>query len=384
LEKLQAYVAYVKSAFQPKLSPDASKVLSKYYQMQRKADLRNAARTTVRLLEALIRLSQAHARLLFRDVVLVPDAIVSVTLVESSMQTSALLGVSSALHSAFPIDADAEYARQEKIVLKKLGLEHLSTLSDGTPQSGNSVAGDHIPVVEDDVATTQRGDEAPEHQEHLQFNLMSGNNPGRQGDNNDDDDGPVYHRAARADEGNNNNNNNNNRIEQQAEEGRDSSSTSSPNRPPLSAFIFSQKNRQSLSLSQPQSQPQKEKEKEKVVENEQDPENEGEKEKDHSIKRLSQVSNLHQLLSQGRRHNNNNHNNDNDDDDDEEYSWPPTQRSVTSTPGLKKGLIGSQQLQGKLYGAVAKIGGNNNKAKNQDSDDGNSEREIKRKRIWED
>ena len=80
--------------------------------MQRQGDLRNAARTTIRLLESLIRLAEAHARLLFRDEVYVVDAVVAVMLVESSMQTSALLGATSALHSAFPRNAEEEYAIQ--------------------------------------------------------------------------------------------------------------------------------------------------------------------------------------------------------------------------------------------------------------------------------
>jgi DNA helicase MCM9 len=50
LEKIQAYVSYVKSKYSPKMTPDANIVIQKYYQMQRGSDVRNAARTTVRYL----------------------------------------------------------------------------------------------------------------------------------------------------------------------------------------------------------------------------------------------------------------------------------------------------------------------------------------------
>ena len=62
--------------------------------------MRSAARTTIRLLESLIRLAQAHARLMYRSMVSIQDAaVVAVTCVECSMQNTALLGGVNALHT---------------------------------------------------------------------------------------------------------------------------------------------------------------------------------------------------------------------------------------------------------------------------------------------
>ena len=53
-------------------------------------------------------------RLMFREEVTVMDAIVVVTLMESSMQSAALISADNCLHSSFPCDAMLEYQRQSK------------------------------------------------------------------------------------------------------------------------------------------------------------------------------------------------------------------------------------------------------------------------------
>lgn len=98
------------------MSREAEVVLMEYYQRQRNSDLTESARSTVRLLESLIRLSEAHARLMLREVVSVQDAVFSIILVESSLATSAIgNNVTSALHCEFPDDPDAE-CKKKKII----------------------------------------------------------------------------------------------------------------------------------------------------------------------------------------------------------------------------------------------------------------------------
>jgi hypothetical protein len=101
---------------------------------------------------------------MFRDEVAVQDAVVAVTMMESSMQGAALLGASSPLHSAFPANADVEYTTQERLVLTKLGLEHLRTTVDDDagdatgvgPIGGNDAThGDAVTSVGGDASDAQ-------------------------------------------------------------------------------------------------------------------------------------------------------------------------------------------------------------------------------------
>ncbi|NXK25751.1 MCM9 helicase, partial [Arenaria interpres] len=124
MEKMKTYFCLIKS-IQPKLSDESNLILVRYYQMQRQSDCRNAARTTIRLLESLIRLAEAHARLMFRDTVTLEDAITVVSVMESSMQGGALLGGINALHTSFPENPMAQYRTQCQLILERLELQDL-------------------------------------------------------------------------------------------------------------------------------------------------------------------------------------------------------------------------------------------------------------------
>jgi hypothetical protein len=61
---LRSYIYYVKDAFQPTLTPEAEQVIVNYYQLQRRSNAgnRNQARTTIRMLESLVRLAQGKPK----------------------------------------------------------------------------------------------------------------------------------------------------------------------------------------------------------------------------------------------------------------------------------------------------------------------------------
>ncbi|XP_018418983.1 PREDICTED: DNA helicase MCM9 [Nanorana parkeri] len=124
MEKMKTYFCLIKT-LQPKMSDGANMILVRYYQLQRQSDCRNAARTTIRLLESLIRLAEAHARLMYRDVVTIEDAITVVSVMESSMQGGALLGGVNALHTSFPDNPKEQYQMQCELLLERLGLQNI-------------------------------------------------------------------------------------------------------------------------------------------------------------------------------------------------------------------------------------------------------------------
>ncbi|XP_039603575.1 DNA helicase MCM9 isoform X1 [Polypterus senegalus] len=148
MEKMKTYFCLVKT-LQPTMTDEASEVLIRYYQLQRQSDSRSAARTTVRMLESLGRLAEAHARLMFRETVLLEDAITVVSVMECSMQGGALLGSVNTLHTSFPEDPLEQYKMQCEILLEGLGLQklldnelkRLNRLQNGTPKKQKTSCG---------------------------------------------------------------------------------------------------------------------------------------------------------------------------------------------------------------------------------------------------
>lgn len=138
MDKLQAYFSYIRATFTPMLTDEAQEVLTRYYSKQRVTDNIDKSRTTIRMLEALIRLAEAHAKIMFRSEVLLIDAIMAVYAMEASMSASAsILKSPPSVQSLFQADPDLFFEDIQGQILIALGLEHLEQRRPA-PGSGGS------------------------------------------------------------------------------------------------------------------------------------------------------------------------------------------------------------------------------------------------------
>jgi DNA replicative helicase MCM subunit Mcm2 (Cdc46/Mcm family) len=135
MEKLRAYVSVVKERFQPAMGNDAATLLERHYEKCRSAR-GTTIPVTVRFLESLIRLSQSHARLMWRNTVDLDDAVAVVRIMECS--AFAYGGFDGAVHDFgevlyqdpmtvdFSNEADLDFLCFKYQILKRYGmLEYL-------------------------------------------------------------------------------------------------------------------------------------------------------------------------------------------------------------------------------------------------------------------
>lgn len=84
-DKIKDYIEWCRNTFRPQVTKDAKDVLIAYYQKRRSL---GADHVTVRFFESLLRLSQAHAKLMARHDVEIEDAIVAICLADASVSLS--------------------------------------------------------------------------------------------------------------------------------------------------------------------------------------------------------------------------------------------------------------------------------------------------------
>ncbi|GAB6028576.1 DNA helicase mcm9 [Chamberlinius hualienensis] len=159
MNRMKTYFNHVKQ-LKPKMSSITNRILQQYYLLHRKSDDQKAIRTTVRLFESLIRLSEAHAKLMFRSEVLAMDAIASIIVMEYSLGSLKLVDLESVMHTNFPHDPDQLYATQAEAILSKLGLDDVmmtdeSLLSEEQSIIDGTVINDETTISHISSSSTQ-------------------------------------------------------------------------------------------------------------------------------------------------------------------------------------------------------------------------------------
>jgi len=119
-EKLREYINFVQKVFEPVVTEEAEGLLRAYYTYLRQNPRVSKDRKSVRMLESLIRLSEAHARLLMKSEATVFDAVSVIILMEHTLM-SCLFGCEPPPSCLFK--THHEYLEAKEAILYRLGLD---------------------------------------------------------------------------------------------------------------------------------------------------------------------------------------------------------------------------------------------------------------------
>ena len=131
-ELLRKYIAYARAHSRPRLSPEARQKIKEYYVKMRARGEDAPIAITPRQLEALIRLSEARARMHLRNVVTAEDAEVAIQLMEHFLRS---VGVDTAtkLVDIDTVMTGQPKSQREKIILLLDIIKELVRSNDGNP-----------------------------------------------------------------------------------------------------------------------------------------------------------------------------------------------------------------------------------------------------------
>lgn len=84
---MRDYINFVQRVFEPYVTEEAESIINNYYQYLRMNPKINKDRKTVRMLESLIRMTEAHARLLMKSAATIFDAVSVIILMEHTLMS---------------------------------------------------------------------------------------------------------------------------------------------------------------------------------------------------------------------------------------------------------------------------------------------------------
>jgi hypothetical protein len=118
--KLCQYINFVQKVFEPAITEEAEQLIMTYYQYLRQNPRVSQDRKSVRMLESLIRTTEAHARLLMKSEASVYDAVCVIVLMEHTLLTC-LFGAEVPPRVVF--ESADEYLEAKTAVYYRLGLD---------------------------------------------------------------------------------------------------------------------------------------------------------------------------------------------------------------------------------------------------------------------
>lgn len=169
VKELRQFITHVQRTYHPEVSHAAFILLNRYYHIRRQQQGQgNDGQSTVRLIESLIRVSQAHARLMQRHEVTVMDAIIAIHLISRCQLTCSqqtLLGDNSSStggRDEFPQDSMVHYEEVEKKVLGMLNYSR-KRLEEDLKEQGRT-----MPTNDDDSSIAASGNKRQHEDESQQ------------------------------------------------------------------------------------------------------------------------------------------------------------------------------------------------------------------------
>ena len=112
-DRLRRYISLARCALKPKLTPEAEALIRGYFQLRRQQEDDPKGRPTIRLIESLIRLTQAHARLMWMDEALPRDVMVAIEVIESS-------NLDGSRNETNERDPEEYYRHKERRLIRKI------------------------------------------------------------------------------------------------------------------------------------------------------------------------------------------------------------------------------------------------------------------------
>ena len=115
---MREYINFIQKVFEPEVTTEAKETLNAYYSYLRHNPRVSKDRKSVRMLESLIRLTEAHARMLMRPRGTLFDAISVIVLMEHCLETC-LFGADPTPSVLF--ESERDYQETKFYVMQTLG-----------------------------------------------------------------------------------------------------------------------------------------------------------------------------------------------------------------------------------------------------------------------